>query len=226
MPDLLVKICGATDSRDIAALAAAGADFVGLWHGVRGGHAELGADALGSLAAAAAGGPAPVLVTLGSEVDQVRAAAEAAGLGWVQLHGYQPPAAVRVLAAAGLDVIKVLHVRGGVCVDSALIPAYQRAGARMFLVDSVGADGRIGSTAVPVDRSAALSVLAASDLPVLLAGGITADTVRRDLLGHPRLAGIDVDTGARDADGRIDAVKVAAIKHAWTAPAALVPEAR
>ncbi|WP_436498900.1 hypothetical protein [Actinokineospora sp. HUAS TT18] len=216
---MLVKICGATSAADVAALAAAGVDFVGLWHGVRGGHAELSVEALGSLAAAAtAAGPEPVLVTLESGVAAVRAAVERSGVRWVQLHGYQQPGMVRALLAAcpEVAVLKVLHVRGDECVERGLLPAYERAGVRMFLLDTLGADGRIGSTAVPVDAAVAADVLAAATVPVMLAGGLTADNADR-FRPLPGLAGIDVDTGARDAVGRIDAAKVAAIKRAWTA---------
>jgi phosphoribosylanthranilate isomerase len=218
---VLVKICGATSVADIAVLAEAGVDLIGLWHGVRGGHAELSATALGSLAAAArAAGPEPVLVTLASGVPAVRAAAELSGVRRVQLHGYQQPGMVRALTTAcpDLDVIKVLHVRGGECVERGLIAAYERAGVGMFLVDTLGADGRIGSTAVRIDESAAAEILGVTTVPVLLAGGLTADNVDmfRPLLAHQRLAGIDVDTGARDRAGRIDPVKVAALNRAWT----------
>lgn len=216
---MLVKICGATGAADIEVLAAAGVDFIGLWHGVRGGRAELSADALSSLAAAATqAGPEPVLVTLDAGVGAVRAAVERSGVRWVQLHGYQQPAMVRAIAA-DVNVVKVLHVRGGECVERGLIRAYERAGVRMFLVDTLSADGRIGSTAVRVEPSAVAEILAATTLPVMLAGGLTADNADqfRSLLPHPRLAGIDVDTGARDDTGRIAPAKVAAIQRGWTA---------
>ncbi|MGH3859193.1 hypothetical protein, partial [Actinokineospora sp.] len=59
-----LKICGATRAADIAVLAQGGADLVGLWCGVPGGHADLPADRFTALAGSAANaGMTPVLVT-------------------------------------------------------------------------------------------------------------------------------------------------------------------
>ncbi len=88
----LVKFCGAVTRREVRELAAAGADLVGLWHAVPGGRAELPLDRLAGLAATArAAGPDPVLVTLSADRDELTAALGAAGIRWIQLHGYQPP---------------------------------------------------------------------------------------------------------------------------------------
>ena len=58
----MLKVCGARTLADIELLAAAGADYVGLWHGVPGGHAEL-------------------------SVEEVRASLGADSLGYVSLAG-------------------------------------------------------------------------------------------------------------------------------------------
>ena len=49
----VLKVCGATTTADVDLLAAAGADLVGLWHGVPGGGAELSLPDAVSLAGAA-----------------------------------------------------------------------------------------------------------------------------------------------------------------------------
>lgn len=217
-----VKICGATRPADIEALAAAGVDLVGLWHGVPGGHAELGVGALAALAhAAASAGLRPVLVTLQSTAAAIRQVLSAARLGWVQLHGYQPPGTVHALKAADDDlrVIKVLHVRAGDCPERALILAYERAGADYFLLDSVTEHGGLGSTAHPFDVPVALALAERISRPFLLAGGITADRAGqlREISGHPRFRGVDVDTGARDSDAHLDPTRIAEIRRAWPA---------
>lgn len=214
---MLLKVCGATRVTDLDHLGAAGADLVGLWHGVPGGHAELGVPVLGRLAdaARAAGGPRPVLVTLAADPAEVVAVLRRTGIDWVQLHGYQPPGLVRALLAAypELTVVKALHVRDGVCVEDRLMAAYRRAGAAAFLLDTVTAEGRLGSTGQSLDPAVVTAFLAASPLPVVLAGGLDAGTVARYRPLAGRLLGIDVDTGARDPRGRIDPARVAALRR-------------
>lgn len=218
-----VKICGATRVEDVELLAGAGADFVGLWHGVPRGHAEVGADTLARLAAAArgTGRTRPILVTLESIVERLTRMVSQAKVKWVQLHGYQQPGTVRALKAACPDVtvLKVLHMRGGVCVEQALISAYERAGVDMFLFDALAADGRVGSTAQTIDPDAAVRVAERINRPFMLAGGLTADNSARyqRLTSHPRFFGIDVDSATRDAGGRFDARRVAQIRRKWTA---------
>jgi phosphoribosylanthranilate isomerase len=217
-----VKICGATRVEDIELLARTGADFVGLWHGVPRGHAELSFDALAGLAAAAraTGRLRPILVTLESIVDRLARVLARSRIRWVQLHGYQQPGLVRALKAAcpGVTVVKVLHVREGTCVERPLIPAYERAGVDVFLLDALGADGRIGSTAQSIDPAVVAAVAEPIGRPIMLAGGLTEHNSARyrRLAGDARFFGIDVDSGTRDADGRIDAGRVILIRRKWT----------
>jgi phosphoribosylanthranilate isomerase len=224
-----VKICGATRPADIDLLASAGVDLVGLWHGVPGGHAELGIGALAALAhAAATTRLRPVLVTLQTTAAAIHQVLSAARLSWVQLHGYQPPGTVHGLKAANGDlrVIKVLHLRAGDCQERALIRAYERAGTDYFLLDSVTEHGWLGSTAQALDVTVVLALTTLLSRPFLLAGGITADRAGRlrVLSGHPRFLGIDVDTGARDSDGCLDPTRIADLRRAW--PPSLLREAQ
>lgn len=217
-----VKICGATRPGDIDLLAGVGVDLVGLWHGMPGGHAELTAGGLTALArAAAATRLQPVLVTLQASAAAIRQVMSAAGLRWVQLHGYQPPGIVHALKTADSDlfVIKVLHVRDGSCLEQPLIAAYDRAGADYFLLDSVTKDGRLGSTAQVLDVAVVLTLADVISRPFLLAGGIAADRAvqLREVSSHPRFLGVDVDTGARDSDRRFDRTRIADIRRAWPA---------
>ncbi|MFI5617174.1 N-(5'-phosphoribosyl)anthranilate isomerase [Streptomyces sp. NPDC051567] len=219
---MLVKICGATSAGDVELLDAAGADLVGLWHGVPGGHAELPAGDLPALAGAAhrTARLRPVLVTFLADVKALRETTAAARVRWVQLHGYQPPGTVRALKdAADLTVIKVLHLGADGCVERPLIAAYERAGTDVFLLDSVTGDGRIGSTARPVDRGAVIEIADRVSRPFLLAGGITAGNRDdyRAVADHPLFLGIDVDTAARDPGGRLRADRVTAVRRGWRA---------
>lgn len=217
-----IKICGATDRTDIDLLTGLGIDLIGLWHGVPNGHADLSVDELSQLAEATRenGSAHPVLVTLASDIDAIRSAVLTSGVGWVQLHGYQAPAvvrAVKTIGPPGLTVVKVLHVQGADCVERTLIKSYERAGVDFFLLDAVGADGRIGSTAQRLDRAVVADLAGLMSRPFFLAGGISAENRSDydDLRRHPGFFGIDVDTNARGPNGRFQAARVVAITQGW-----------
>jgi phosphoribosylanthranilate isomerase len=187
---------------------------------VPGGHAELSMGHLAALAhAAATTRVQPVLVTLLTTAAAVRQVLSVARLSWVQLHGYQPPGTVHALKAADSDlrVIKVLHVREGGCLERPLIRAYERAGVDYFLLDSVTKDGVLGSTGRVLDTTVVLALAELISRPFLLAGGITADRAGQLLQasGHPRFLGVDVDTGARNSNRRLDSRRIAGIRQAW-----------
>jgi phosphoribosylanthranilate isomerase len=220
----LLKVCGATSPADVEVLHAAGADLVGLWHGVPGGRAELDRDGLASLATAcrATGVLDPVLVTFLGDPDAIVAAARAARIRWLQLHGYQPPGTVAAVKRSLPDatVVKVLHVEGTACIERPLVGSYERAGVDVFLLDTVDG-GKVGSTGCRLDRGAASALVERTGLPFLLAGGLSAESRGRyeDLAAHPRFAGIDVDTAARDGAGALSRDRVNAIRRHWSVPA-------
>jgi phosphoribosylanthranilate isomerase len=219
---ICVKVCGIVEPEELAALAAAQVDLVGLWLAVPGGPHDLPADQWRSLAERAAqieDGPAPVLVTFTKDAELLREALSGAPVEWVQLHGYPTPGFVRKVKAIGpqVKVIKVLHVRGGECVEASLIGSYEKAGVDVFLFDTVSEDGRVGSTGISLDADVVAGLVDRLSRPFLLAGGISAENRERyeQLTSHPLFLGIDVDTNARGSDGRIDGGNVEAITRAW-----------
>ncbi|GAB3441719.1 hypothetical protein GCM10027570_08150 [Streptomonospora sediminis] len=217
----LLKACGAVTAQEVAALAAGGADLVGLWHRIPGGRADLPEHTVAELAAGArSGGVEPVLVTFANDPGVLAAAAAGTGVRWLQLHAYQLPAVVRSVREAVPDavLIKVLHVdEDGDCLELRMAGAYTRAGTDLFLLDTATAGGRIGSTGRALDQDRVLGIAARLPGPFLLAGGITAR--RRAEYGqvadHPLFAGVDVDTGARDTAGRLSETVVAELSRAW-----------
>jgi phosphoribosylanthranilate isomerase len=217
-----VKVCGIVEPTELEALSAHQVDLVGLWRAVPGGPHDLPLDrwrALAERAAETEGGPAPVLVTFTKDAEVLRAALESAPVHWVQLHGYPTPGFVRKVKGLGRDVrvIKVLHVKGGECVEASLIGSYEKAGVDVFLFDVVTEDGRVGSTGQALDPAVVAPLLDRLTRPFLLAGGISAANrgEYESLAAHRLFLGIDVDTNARDADGAISATQVGAITHAW-----------
>ncbi|WP_405783729.1 phosphoribosylanthranilate isomerase [Streptomyces sp. NBC_00859] len=216
-----VKVCGATSTRDTDVLATAGADLVGLWHGVPGGPAELPEHEVAALAAAAraTGVLQPVLVTFLSDAHTLSGVLRRTGIDIVQLHAYQRPSTVRALRAALPDtvIIKVLHVTAGACPERPLLGAYERAGTDLFLIDATTPDGRIGSTGQCLSEDAVLDLAERFTLPFWLAGGLTPAnrSAHERVLRHPRLLGIDVDTAARGGDGRFAAPAVNRLARVW-----------
>ncbi|MGZ4284166.1 MAG: phosphoribosylanthranilate isomerase [Solirubrobacteraceae bacterium] len=216
-----IKVCGITSEPEIDLLASRGVDFVGLWWGVPGGPHDLAIDRWGELAdaAAATGQLAPVLVTFAKDADALRKTLEGSPAHWVQLHGYPTPGTVRKVKAIAPDVrvIKVLHIRGGECVEESLIGSYEKAGVDVFLFDVVTEDGRVGSTGQALDAGVVAPLADNLTRPFLLAGGISADTRAQyeALVAHPLFLGIDVDTNARGADGKVSDDNVEAISRTW-----------
>ncbi|MGH3864413.1 hypothetical protein, partial [Actinokineospora sp.] len=136
----------------------------------------------------------------------------------VQLHGYQQPGIARALKTAGRTVVKVLHVRDGRCVETPLIPAYERAGVDLFLLDAVGTDGALGSTGRSLEPEVVLRVAESLTRPFLLAGGLRPDSAAdfRAVSGHPLFTGIDVDSGSRGPDGMFDPDRITRLRREWT----------
>jgi phosphoribosylanthranilate isomerase len=214
-----IKVCGATTPSEVDVLAAAGVDFVGLWYAVPGGPHDLPLDQWRTLAQAASGRLAPVLVTFAKDADTLREALDGTPVTWIQLHGYPTPGAVRAVKAIGptVKVIKVLHIQGGECVEASLIGSYEKAGVDVFLFDTVTDDGRVGSTGQTLEPEVVAPLADRLGRPFLLAGGISAENRGHyaALAGHPRFLGVDVDTNARGSDHQISAEPVAAITRAW-----------
>jgi phosphoribosylanthranilate isomerase len=219
-----VKVCGIVEPGEIDLLAAQAVDFVGLWWGVPGGPHDLELAQWRTLAeaAAATGSVTPVLVTFAKDAEQLRATLDGAPVRWIQLHGYPTPGTIRKIKAIevggdAVKVIKVLHVKGGECVEAPLLGSYEKAGVDVFLFDVVSDDGQVGSTGQAIDPAVVHPLADKLNRPFLLAGGISAAN-RADyeaLASHPRFLGIDVDTNARAADGKISPDNVEAISRVW-----------
>jgi phosphoribosylanthranilate isomerase len=216
-----IKVCGIIEPSELEVLAAERIDFVGLWWGVPGGPHDLPPDKWRELADAAAATDrlTPVLVTFSKDAEALVQTLRPTPARWVQLHGYPTPGFIRKLKALepGIRVIKVLHVKGGQCVEASLIGSYEKAGVDVFLFDVVTEDGRVGSTGQTLDPDVVAPLADQLTRPFLLAGGISATNraTYAALASHRRFLGIDVDTNARGSDGRVQRDAVQAIATVW-----------
>ena len=196
-----VKICGVTIAEDVFAAVRSGADAIGL-NLVPGTPRALAPGEASWLALMARGTapagarPAIVAVVADATVDEIAAAVAACDPDAVQLSGHEPPEA---LAGLTRPVWKVLHLpvdAGAGAADVAAIVVaegrrYLAAGATRRLLDTAGGT-HPGGTGIRSDEAVAAAV--ARELPVILAGGLSAGTVGEAVLAVPAV-GVDVASG-------------------------------
>jgi phosphoribosylanthranilate isomerase len=204
-----LKICGVTLAADADRLAEMGVDALGanFWPQSKRYLAPERADFLRALAGRIL--RVGVFVNAGSELP-LRLVAEGL-IDVVQLHGDETPDDVRPFAAAGIPVLKALGVRGPEDLARA-----RDFGAAGILLDA-HAPGVYGGTGQTIDWDLARSFIAANpDLPLILAGGITAENAAAAIAAvHP--AALDIASGAESSPGVKDFAKVAALLAACRA---------
>ena len=199
-----------TCAEDALAVAAAGADCIGLNFypkSVRYLPPERAENVV-------AGIPDQVLkagVFVNARLSEIRDLAEGFSLDFVQLHGDEPPEAIAELP--GLRVIKAfrLGVAGIAPVAEYLDRCYQLAAMpAMVLLDAFQA-GAFGGTGQVVDWAAAREYHDLGAGPALvLAGGLNAENVAA-AIEAVRPAAVDIASGVESTPGRKDAAKLAAL---------------
>ena len=225
-----VKICGVTTPDDARMVAAAGADAVGL-NFVPGSPRCLTVESARLVAAALPAGILRIGVFAGMDSSAVRGIAESVGLDAIQFHGHLAPPVAGVPNAcwdppgvcrdvAPIPVIRACRLRSDGPATAALdeargwITAAFAAGQApaMLLVDAGAAPGAapasLGGTGLVVDWE---RFVAAGDagMPVVLAGGLTADNVAAAIEATGATA-VDTASGVESAPGRKDPERVQA----------------
>jgi phosphoribosylanthranilate isomerase len=225
-----VKICGVTTADDARMVAAAGADAVGL-NFVPGSPRCLTVESARLVAAAIPAGILRIGVFAGMEPAAALAIASAVGLDAIQFHGHlappppgaanpcwDPPEVCRDVAP--IPVIRACRLRSDGPATAALdeargwVAAALAAGRApaMLLVDAGAPAGAapasLGGTGHVVDWE---RFVAAGDpgLPVILAGGLTADNVAAAIAATGATA-VDAASGVESAPGRKDPERVEA----------------
>lgn len=198
-----LKICGVTSAEDAERLAAMGVDALGanFWPQSKRYLAPERADFLRALAGRIL--RVGVFVNAGSELP-LHLVAEGL-IDVVQLHGDESPEDVHPFTAAGIPVLKALGVRGPHDLARA-----RDFGAAGILLDA-HAPGVYGGTGQTIDWDLARSFVAANpDLPLILAGGITAENAAA-AIAAVRPAALDIASGAESNPGVKDFAKVASL---------------
>jgi len=192
-----VKICGVTDSTDRDAVVAAGADAVGVIHGVP---VDTPREVDEETAEALVDGVPPfvtsVLVTMPTTVQEVVRRVDRIEPDAVQVHDGLSPAEL-----GALDSRITQKIVAVVEADAPDIEAYADH-ADALLVDSVDADGG-GGTGETHDWERTRDLVDSLDVPIVLAGGLTPENVAEAVETVGPFA-VDVASGVESTGGTKD----------------------
>lgn len=196
------KICGITRIEDALAAVAAGADAIGLVFYGKSPRA-VGVEQAAAIVQALP----PFVTTVGLFVDmprdQLQQLLQRLPLDLLQFHGDESPADCE---GHGRPYIKALRVRPGEDVAAAMAPY---SGARGILLDTF-VEGVPGGTGASFDWSL---VPENADKPIILAGGLDADSVAA-AIRQVRPYAVDVSGGVEASKGIKDAGKIHAFVQA------------
>jgi len=194
-----VKVCGVTRESDLLAVAASGADAVGLISGVSvDTPREVSPEQAASLAATTPPFLTTVLVTMPETTTDALTMVRRTGVDAVQVHGVDPE-----MAAELGDHVRTLLV----ATDADRAPAYEGV-ADAVLVDSVDEAGA-GGTGETHDWARTRELVGSLDTPVILAGGLTPENVA-EVVETVDPYGVDVASGTEASGGVKDRGKVEA----------------
>jgi phosphoribosylanthranilate isomerase len=185
-----IKICGLSRPEDVEAVNAALPDFVGFVFAPS--RRQVTLEQARRLSSGLDARIIPVGVFVDAPLEQIIEAVKSGAIHTVQMHGSEDRAAIA----------EMKH-----CLpDTPLIKAYHVVeGADYLLLDN-----KIPGSGRPLACSSGElhAKLAASTLPVFLAGGITLETIEQALALNPWA--LDISSGA-ETDGVKDAAKIAAL---------------
>ncbi len=200
----VIQIAGVVDEREARMHSECGADLIGFpFREPRGGE-DLPEKTAGEIIRSL---PPPTYGVLITYLDSARAILTLSGkldAPVVQLHGGITVDELRLLRrlAPDLIIMKALIVKRGNL--QGLIEDASRYAAHVdaFLTDTFDeGTGRWGATGKTHDWAVSRRLVEHSARPVILAGGLSPDNVRRAVL-EVRPAGVDAHTGVEGVDGR------------------------
>lgn len=207
MARVKAKICGVSSAAAVDAAAAGGAAWLGFVFFARSPR-NLSPEEAAALIARAPARIGKVGVFVDAD-DAAIAAAAAAGLTALQLHGAEPPERLAALRRHGLELWKAVPVR----TQADLADARRYRGA----ADRILYDARTPPGTLPGGMGLRFDwrLLDGFDhpLPWLLSGGIDAANVG-DAIGITGARAVDVSSGVESAPGVKDVDKIAAFLQA------------
>lgn len=200
---MLIKVCGMREPENIRRVAEAGADWMGFIFYARSPRfaESLSPDEI-SRERTVREPPVRIGVFVDATPEYMMEMGNKYALGYLQLHGNESPDTCYALQKRGYAVIKAFSIADEE--DLKLTTDYEGR-ADYFLFDTK-CSGYGGS-----GKQFDWSVLTAykGDTPFLLSGGINPDSVEAILhFHHPKLAGLDLNSGFETAPGMKDAEKL------------------
>jgi phosphoribosylanthranilate isomerase len=154
----------------------------------------------------------PVLITYVSEAEKILELCRRIGATKVQLHGSLSAEEIARLhaRASDLTIIKSLIVKNSNLSElESCIISYSPY-VDEFITDTYDpVTGACGATGKTHDWDISRRLVHISPKPVILAGGLNPDNIRRAIV-HVRPAGVDAHTGVEGPDGRKDPERVRA----------------
>jgi phosphoribosylanthranilate isomerase len=203
-----VKVCCIASVEEMRAAVECGASAVGLVSEMPSGPGVIGEELIAEIAARVPPPVATFLLTCGQDADSIIAQQRRCRVNTLQLCDRVPREVYGELRARlpGVSLVQVVHVRGEESVEEALTVAPH---VDALLLDSGNqslAVKELGGTGRTHDWELSRRVVAASPVPVFLAGGLKPENVAR-AVSTVRPFGLDVCSGVRDR-GRLDAEKL------------------
>jgi phosphoribosylanthranilate isomerase len=208
-----IKICGITTVDDARLTVAAGADAVGLnFYPKSPRFVDL--EQAKAIAGVLPRETVKVGLFVNAPAEQILRAFDAVPLDLIQLHGDESPELLAQLA--GRPVMRAFRVtEAGLGPVAAYLEACRQLGCtpQLVLLDAYHA-GQYGGTGTPTDWGIAATYAAdGTTPPLVLAGGLTSDTVSEAIHAvHP--AAVDTASGVESQPGRKDAARLTAFVRA------------
>jgi len=204
-----VKICCIGSLEEARLAIRSGASAVGLVSEMPSGPGVIAEEEIAWIAAAVPPPVISVLLTSQQDAASIIAQQRRCGVGAIQICDRLSLKSYRELRTAlpGIRLIQVIHVGGQESFEEALAVATQvdalllDSGNQLLAVKELGGTGRVH------DWQISRAVREAVDVPVFLAGGLTAENIAQAIKLVEPFA-VDVCTGVR-TDGKLDEAKLA-----------------
>jgi len=224
-----VKLCCISDAREVDLALSAGATVLGFVGEQPAGPGRLTDAQIAPLIDRVDGRARTWLLTAATALDDILAQLERTGPAGVQLCDHVDPSVYPALRARHpqIEIIQVIHASEPGALDTARALDGQVSALLLDSGVTSGPDRQLGGTGRTHDWRLSRRIVDAVDTPVWLAGGLSPDNVET-ALRQVRPHGVDLCSGVRDADYRLDPDKVAAFMQAvrtGSAPLDLPPAA-
>lgn len=197
-----IKICCIASPAEAALALAAGADVLGLVAAMPSGPGPISDTAIAEIAATLPAGVLSLLLTAETTATGIADHVRRTGVGGVQIVSHIDPDEQAALALMLPDHERwqVVHVKDDAAL--AMIPAYAPH-VTGFLLDSGRPSAQeLGGTGRVHDWTISAAFVAASPVPVFLAGGLNPGNAAA-AMAQVRPAGLDVCSGLR-RNGKLD----------------------